>query len=685
MSLEEAQIQLENALSTTFLANLSFLNEYDNKLFQRVDSLSQLISNGTFNENYCLEFLQEDGDFDIYDIKNDKYLYNKKPSKFNRNAYHKTDFTSKGSISILDQDLFQGRKFPALFDEVEYFCNFDFATEKLANDIYPYVNVLKNNIGDFKFKKYRYINKFIFVGTMLGRHIPLILKKTDADNFFVCEKNLEIFRLSLFVVDYSDLARDGKTVVFSIMDDSHIFNNQIERFLTNKAYENHTIKYFTTDYNVSDYFDNIVNAVLAQKSTTFNYHMMLENLWKNVSSRINKYKILQLKANVSNSTLDIPVLFLGAGPSLNENIEWVKENQDKFLIVAMGATYKILLAHGIKASIVTTLDPQYSVLNKKHFDIKNVQKIEDIYVFAAINTDQRILDRFNQEKLYLFEMAKPLHSDNICYKGFSVGEITASIILGMGFKNIYLLGLDFAINQKTGSSHTESHSLEEYYSDFLDKKHKEESNSFTFKEELIEVKGNFIEKVYSNRLFVLSLNTMSSNLVLSKKDFQKIYNLSNHGAYIENTIPTDTKDIILDNYKNFDKKDLSKDIEKFLLEISKDKLSSTDQEDIKKELKYLLELEKEISTLSENSIESFDKFNEKIELLISKVYFPKVYCSFLHIVFIHFFNITLQYIYYCFNNQKFKNEDKKIKEIEKIFYSQTSNLLTRYISYLKQI
>lgn len=69
MSLQNAQEQLQNALVTTFLANLSFLNEYDNRLYQRVDSLSQAINSGLYKENYSLEFLEQDGDFDIYDKK----------------------------------------------------------------------------------------------------------------------------------------------------------------------------------------------------------------------------------------------------------------------------------------------------------------------------------------------------------------------------------------------------------------------------------------------------------------------------------------------------------------------------------------------------------------------------------------------------------------------------------------
>lgn len=55
----QAQIQLQNALTTTFLSNLAFLREYDNELFLRVENLSKLIEEGVYKERYELEFVME--------------------------------------------------------------------------------------------------------------------------------------------------------------------------------------------------------------------------------------------------------------------------------------------------------------------------------------------------------------------------------------------------------------------------------------------------------------------------------------------------------------------------------------------------------------------------------------------------------------------------------------------------
>lgn len=685
MSIENAKDQLQNALITTFLANLSFLNEYDNRLYQRVDALSQALNMGMYKENYSLEFLEEDGDFDVYDHKNKTYLYNKKPRKYNRTAFNKIDFTSKGSFSILDPQIFQGKHFSSVFDQVEYFCDFDYSHKLLANDVFEYFNIFNNTIGDYKFKKYKYIDKFMFIGTLLGRHIPLILEKTDAKDFFVCEQNLELFRLSLFVVDYSNLAREGKTVVFSIMEDPHILDEQLERFLTHKPYENYSIKYFTTDYNIESYFDHILTSILAHKSTSFNYYMMLENIWKNIATRINKYPVLQFKSTYEDSFTQTPVLFLAAGPSLHENINWVKENKNKFIIVAIGATHKTLTKHGITPDIITTLDPQFNVLNKKHFDDASVQQILSSFVLASMNTDGRILNKFNHENLFLFEVNKPLHSTNICYKGFSVGEISASILLGLKFKTIYCLGLDFAINQETGDTHTHGYSLKSYDDDFKNRKHKEHSNTFTFEEELIEIQGNLKEKVYTNRLFAMSANALSTNINMLKNENQTIYNLSNHGAFIQGTIPNAINDLNLENFPYLDKTQLKNTLGSFLHAMSKKELSKEDKDDLVKELHYLNELKQIIIECENTPSKTFEEFNERIERLLQLFFFPSVYCSFVLVVFIHFFNVMLQYIYYCLNTQNLQKEKEKLQGAEKIFLKQLNILIDKYTCYLKMI
>ena len=102
----EAQIQLQNALTTTFLANLVFLSEYDNELYHRVDELSRLIEQGKYKEKYALEFIMKSGDFNIFDIINNEYVYDKAHINNIDKAISKVNFDTLGSFSILETKFF---------------------------------------------------------------------------------------------------------------------------------------------------------------------------------------------------------------------------------------------------------------------------------------------------------------------------------------------------------------------------------------------------------------------------------------------------------------------------------------------------------------------------------------------------------------------------------------------------
>ena len=200
----QAQIQLQNALTTTFLANLVFLSEYDNELYHRIDELSRMIENGTYQEKYALEFNMQEGDFDIFDIVNNKYLYNKQPKKKSDELVRKVEFNEKNAIFNVEE-IFNNK---SIFD-VNFENRFNFemleATAHTCNQMKEYTNITKDYLENKK-KKLKKIKKFIFLGTLLGRHIPRLAKKVDADLYLVLERNLEIFRLSLFTVDYTILA-----------------------------------------------------------------------------------------------------------------------------------------------------------------------------------------------------------------------------------------------------------------------------------------------------------------------------------------------------------------------------------------------------------------------------------------------------------------------------------------------
>ncbi|BAK74558.1 6-hydroxymethylpterin diphosphokinase MptE-like protein [Arcobacter sp. L] len=676
----EAQIQLQNALITTFLANLAFLSEYDNELYHRVDELSRMIENGTYQEKYALEFIMENGDFDIYDIVNDKYLYNKKPKKINDDLVRKIEFDEKFSIFNIEDYFTIKTDFPI---DAENRFNFEKIIEFTAltqKNMFEYSNSLKDFLGNKK-KKLKKIKKFIFLGTLLGRHIPRIAEKIDADMYLILEKNIEIFRLSLFTIDYTILGNKG--AIFSIMDDDIDEDRKIRKFIDISFLDNYLLKFSTTNINIETYIDKILSLLVSKKPNIYDYNRELYSYVNRVTKVLNsEYRTLiinqvQEKCNLFD---EVPVLYLAAGPSLDENIEWIKEHQNKFFIVTIGAAYKKLLSNNIRIDMITTLDENV-VLNDIQFDDFSVSKLnKETIILANSATNSKLLKKLKPFNLFLYESQICFHKDNISLSGFSVGEVTLNILLKMNIKNIYLLGLDLALNQKTGLTHSENSDsgMKVYY----DLDEKQSRDTFGLRDGLIKIKGNLLDEVNTTSLFYMSIRYLK-DVLSTKNENINIYNLSSHGAYFNNTSPKKVSDINMKEFSSIDNLEKSHFVD-FLVNNSLTKLTEESTNEIKCDIDFLKHfMENRIYNFKNSEFKNYEELLKEVLEILNQI--EKYKYSFINLIMKNYYRILFPYLSYHFNDIKVKDEEKKIKKIKKIFEEQIENILNDYILCLERI
>ena len=674
----QAQIELQNALTTTFLANLAFLSEYDKELYYRIDELSRMIENGTYQEKYALEFIMEKGEFDIYDIVNDKYLYKKNPKRINDEMVKRVEFNEKNAIFDLPE-YFLFEK-PEKMDELKRFDykNGSECTLATRNSTFEYSDTLNDFLEKGK-KRIKKIKKFIFLGTLLGRHIPKIAQKVDADMYLVLERNLEIFRLSLFTVDYTILANKG--AIFSIMDDSLEEEKKISEFITTEGLSNYLIKLSSTGININEYIDNLLSMLHSVRPTAYDYIRMLYIHANRTTKVLNsKYRVLILNKIKENCEVfnNIPILYLAAGPSLDENIEWIKANQNKFFIVTIGAAYKKLLANNIKIDIITTVD-ESDVLEKLQFDDESVSKIsKDTIIFASVMTNEKILAKFNQRNLFLFEIFTPFHFNNVVYDGFSIGEIVLAILMTFSPKEIYLIGLDLALNQTTGATHSKASNS---VTQVLNLEQEQRRDIFIVDESLIKVKGNIEKEVFTTPFFYSSIKSAEAKIA-RKSENTTIYNLSTHGAYFDGSIPQKTEEINIDDFEDFTP--INNDFISYLRKNSLNKLGKKSQKEFTKEILFLnSEIRDILNDIKEKDFDTYDEFYERILIIPMKIYSNKL--SIFYQVIVNYYQLIVPYLSYHFNDVKIKNEKKKVKKIKEIFIKQIEKVLDDYILCLERV
>ncbi len=675
----QAEQDLQNALVSQYHLNLEFLKENDLNLYNKINAFSDMLSQGQFQENFALDFISEKGEFDILNIKENTYLYGKNAKLLNEHFLNKVDLSKTLTFNNLAQNIYMKREKNIEIKNSK----FDLLENLLLNHMSEYSEVLGDTYS--KTKEYKEVDKFIFFGNLLGTHLKDFQEKTNFKCCFIYEENLEIFRLSLFVVDYKSFNNKAK-IIFSIMDEESILDEKINIFYNNMyIHSNYNIKF----YKMINVNDNLIHKFLNESylsnGVTFDYLKLLHDTFYSISKHIDNYKILTTKKKFSNFSFfkDKPVIIIGAGPSLLHNIKWLKDNQKKFIIVSIGASYKKLFDNGITPDIVTTVDPKFEILNRTHFNKNDVILLKDTVVLASINTPTKILNRFNQEKLFLFEVLDNYKYNSNVYNGISIGEITLSLFLDMNIDNIYLLGMDLALDKKTGESHFKGYvNKREQFDKESSQLNEVISSGNTSIKEFIHVKGNSEEKVITNRMFALSINQYVQIIKIFKKDFQKIYNLCIDGAYIEGTILRKTDEIF--EYKDIEDKRFLMDTLKSISEFG---LLKKEKKDLDVKISSIEKYKKLLKKvfLKKNSSNNIEEFNTKFLELYTEM-IKNNDKLFLRII-ANYFNFVMPYIKYSFNDKKMdlKIVSIKLRKVETIFYKQVLNLIEIYETYLIQI
>lgn len=651
--------QAQRKALETYKENLVYLAKHHSTLHEKILLLEAAIASGIYPERYTLEY-KEEGYFDVLENESGHYLYGENSIKHAQTIANSMDFSRTNGVFEAQRFVDFSPEMPDIIDQSKlHFHNALWATIKIVE----YSKKIASRSTQMK-----QVHKLLFLGTGLGIHIPDVVKKMGAKIIFLQEHNLELFRLSLFVSNFSRLAKQTN-LYFSVMENEEATRNTFNLFLEKGNNYNLYLKQISLTEEYQEDLFRYQDYVMRQEHIVYPYSAYLLRYIDSPRYIAQGYPFLNVSKMLENTMWKSKeVLFLFSGPSTGKNIEWIKQNRNRFIIVSALSTCRFLNKHGLTPDIVIHIDPEeYGTLLL--LDEIPEHYFDDVFCIMASNVHPKIVERFRSERLYFIEQATQYKKGFGSFSSPTVGEYTYALFLIFGAYNLYLMGIDLALDPETYSSHVPEHpfaSNSDHTSDQLDKI-------------LIEVPGNLLPVVPTHPMYRLSIEQFGRMSSMFKTT-QKVYNLSN-GALLEGAEPMHIEQLNTTALPVMDRPIVHEEIKEFFRSISSSEFREEDKEIVRYQLKeakklkvIIQQFKKSKFTMPSLYITALANLNYQISDMEGKT------GSNLAEVYYLYFKVVLSYICEIFNTQDLTKIKDHINVINTILIIQLEKIADTFIT-----
>ncbi len=645
---------LEQQVTQTYLDNIAYLQQVHPRLYEQIAALETSIDKGYYTPKYELEYNEDY--FDVIEPSTAHMLYGTNSTTLAEYAAKSINYRKNENVL----ETFFSRTFS--HEALAYYERQNVATSAY-HGIAPIMDYAHQHAASDR-TTMRTIAKFIFLGVGLGLHLETIHQKIHAKAYLIIEDDLELFRLSLFTCNYHSLAQTSN-LYFWVFDDAE-YHQSVANFLSDSFVDNHYIKFFHLPSHHDIKFKILQSIVASQEHLTFSYTALMNQYLQPLEHLHNRLPFLNIQqhwhADLFTKT---PVLLIAAGPSLKKHISWLKCHQDKFVIVAVSAALKLLEKEGILPDIITHIDG--FEVSLAHFDTLTSKAFlqHPITVFSASVLPEHI-SRVPSDRCYLYQNLAQYKQHFGSIVGPCVGSQTLGLLLQLGVSKLYLLGLDLALDQESGHTHTQEH----LQSKALDlSKHHEVEDTFTFASSTISVRGNFRDEVMTTSSFKTSIDTVN-RFIAQKESSQTIYNL-NDGAFFEGSIPLPITAFDHQTYQTVPKQTLQKHLKELFDNHADIGLQKSEYAQLDRMVQHAQELKKVIETYQGFNIPSdIDEYKQRfitfIDTLLAMREGKRYHLS---IIYLYYLNAVVTYLFDILNTKELKNHKRHIKKVNKMVTS----------------
>lgn len=305
---------------------------------------------------------------------------------------------------------------------------------------------------------------FIIFGLGNGMLVRKIRERFPDNYIYVHEPSEKIFHKFMETVEDIDFIIDEHVVItvgektrgarIEVLHEMVDINNfYITDVICMPQYRNLMIDDYLLFLN--DFYARI-EQIIMQKNTDIAFNgEHIENFWHNILDLIDQYGVKDLIKNIENENKEgYPAFIVSAGPSLDKNIDMLKEVKGRGMIMAVDTAIKPLLKKGIVPDIVASVDPH------KPLELFQYRGTENLPMLVDINYNSKIDLLHNGKRFYTWSGA-PFVKEFLEKMGIDLGVIESggsvacnlfSLAIMSKFETIVLIGQDLAYPNKKGHS-----------------------------------------------------------------------------------------------------------------------------------------------------------------------------------------------------------------------------------------
>lgn len=374
----------------------------------------------------------------------------------------------------------------------------------------------------------RFSNPVVFMGVFHGLHIDHYLSCTQLRSALFIEPDHARFNLSCHFLDFQELEKRFDNLLLHLGED--LSDSGVELFFEKAKTSGAVWTRILPGYS-SDKMDHLVEKLRLRWRQAYDVWHPAD--WQlagmgHAMENIKAGRHILAKSQVLAGRSRIAVI--GAGPSLSRDLEWLKQNQDQFVIFAVHSAVSALCKSGIVPDFQLTLD--VNPWDEAHFE-----RLQLDPSIPIVNTVNDIPDKFSAFKEVL------MLTEDGGYSPVRFGVVVPFITptsgnMALAFacwckpEQIYLFGLDFAFKEasKTHVAESSVYQTETEHKAMLFSGH-------------LPVKANFAGTEVVTQAYFNLARLCAQNPIEHVAGQVTVFNCSD-GARIEGAVPRQTREII---------------------------------------------------------------------------------------------------------------------------------------------